>query len=60
MTYETKNITFHVLRVKVNNDSRYSRIFPMDVAIESPHCGCERNSCKDWARSNMIKGSSSL
>ena len=29
MTYETKNITFHVIRVKVNNDSRYSRIFPI-------------------------------
>ena len=25
MTYETKNITFHVIRVKVSSDSRCSR-----------------------------------
>ena len=23
------------------------------IAIESAHCGCERNSCKDWAWSKM-------
>ena len=51
MTYETKNITFHVIRVKVSSDSRCSRTLPMNVAIESAHRGCERNSCKDWARS---------
>ena len=51
MTYETKNITFHVIRVKVSSDSWCSRTSPMNVAIESAHCGCERNSCKDWTRS---------
>ena len=56
MTYETKSITFHVIHVKVSSDSRCSRTLPITVAIESAHCGCERNSCKDWARSNMIKG----
>ena len=67
MTYETKNITFHVIRVKVSSKSRCSRTLPMNVAIESVHCGCERNSCKGWAwskmsgkhrraSSNMIKG----
>ena len=50
MTYETKIITFHVIHVKVSSDSRRSRILPMNVAIESAHRGCERNSCKDWAR----------
>ena len=49
MTYETKNITFHVIRVKASSKSRCSRTLPMNVAIESAHCGCERNSCKDWA-----------
>ena len=64
MTYETKNITFHVIRVKVSSDSQCSRTLPMNVAIESAHCGCDRYSCKDWAWfedvwkawSNMIKG----
>ena len=51
MTYETKNITFHMIRVKVSNDSRCSRTLPMNVAIESAHCGCERISWKDWTRS---------
>ena len=50
MIYETKNITFHVIRVKVSSDSRCSRTLPMNVAIESAHCGCERNSYKDWAK----------
>ena len=49
MTYETKNITFHVIRVKVSSESRCSRTLPMNVAIESSHCGSKRNSCKDWA-----------
>ena len=49
MTYETKNITFHVICVKVSSDSQCSRTLPMNVAIESVHRGCERNSCKDWA-----------
>ena len=49
MTYETKNITFHVIRVKVSSDSRCPRTLPMNVEIESTHCGCERNSCNDWA-----------
>ena len=46
MTYETKNVTFHVIRVKVSSDSRCSRTLPMNVAIESAHRGCERNSCR--------------
>ena len=53
MTYETKNITCHVIRVKVSSDSRCSRTLPMKVAIESAHRGCERNLCKDWAWLNM-------
>ena len=53
MTYETKNITFHVIRVKVSSKSWCSRTLPMNVAIDSAHCGCERNSCKDWAWSKM-------
>ena len=64
MTYETKNITFHVIRVKVSSDSRCSRTLPMNIAIESAHCGCEINLCEDWvlvedvwkAWSNMIEG----
>ena len=63
MTYETKNITFHVICVKVSSDSRCSRNLPINVAIESAHCGCERfvqglGSVEDmWkAWSNMIKG----
>ena len=36
-------------RVKVSSDSQCSRTLPMNVAIKSAHCGCERNSCKDWA-----------
>ena len=51
MTYETKNISFHVTRVKVSSDSRCSRTLLMNIAIESAHCGCEINSCKDWAQS---------
>ena len=53
MTYETQNITFHVIHVKVSGDSRCSRTLPMNVATESAHCGCETNSCKDWAWSKM-------
>ena len=51
MTYgvETKNITFHVIHVKVSRDFTCSRTLPMNVAIESADCDCERNSCKDWA-----------
>ena len=40
MTYETKNITFHAIRVKVSSKSRCSRTLPMNVAIESAHYGC--------------------
>ena len=43
MTYETKNITFHVKHVKVNSNSRCSRTLPINVAIKSAHCSCERN-----------------
>ena len=43
MTYGTKNITFHVIHVKVSSDSLYSRTLPMNVAIESAICGCEKN-----------------
>ena len=53
MTYETKNITFHVIREKVSSKSRWSRTSPMNVAIKSAQCGCERNSCTDWAWSKM-------
>ena len=53
MTYETKNITFHVILVKLSRDSRCSRTLPIYVAIESAHCGCERNLCKDWVWSKM-------
>ena len=38
MTYGTKNITFHVIRVKVSSKSWCSRTLPMNVAIESAHC----------------------
>ena len=41
MTYETKSITFHVIRVKVSSNSICSRPLPMNVTIESGHCGCE-------------------
>jgi hypothetical protein len=52
MTYETKNITFHVIRVEVSSDSRCSTTLLMNVAIErTAHCGCEINSCKDWTQS---------
>ena len=50
MTYETKNITFHVIRVKVSSDSQCSRTLSRNVATESAHCGCERNSCKERER----------
>ena len=55
MTYETQNITFHVIRVKVSSDSRCSKTLPMNVAIESAHYGCGRNSWKDWAQSKRCK-----
>ena len=62
MIYETKNITFHVIHVKVNSESRCSRTLQMNVIIESAHYGCEKfvqGLCmvKDlWkAWSNMIK-----
>ena len=41
-------IESHCGSCKVRNDSRCSRTLPMNVAIESAHCGCERNLCKDW------------
>ena len=52
MDYETKHITFHVIHVKVSSHSRCSRTLPMNVAIMSGHCHCERNSCKDlvWSK----------
>ena len=40
MTYETKNIRFHVIRVEVSSDSGCSRTLPMNVAIENANCGC--------------------
>ena len=55
MTYETKNIAYHMIRVKVSSYSRCSRTLPMNVAIESAHCGCERNSWKDWAQSKRCR-----
>ena len=56
MTYETKNITFHVRHAKLSSDSRCSRTSPVNVEIESAHCGCERCSCKDWAWSKTLCG----
>ena len=38
LTYETKNITFNVIHVKVSNDSRCSRTLPLNVAIETAIC----------------------
>ena len=49
MTSYTKNIIFYAMHVKVSRDTRRSRTLAMNVAIKSAHCGCERNSCKDWA-----------
>ena len=51
MTYDTKNIAFHVIRVKLSSESRCSTTLPMNVAIESAHCGglgFTKNSCEDW------------
>ena len=50
MTYETKNITFHVIHVKVSSGSWCSRTLLMNVA--SAHCDYERDSCKDkgWSK----------
>ena len=42
MTYETKNITFHVIRMKVSSDSRCLRTLQMNVAIESGDIGSMR------------------
>ena len=53
MTHETKNITFHVIHVKVSSDCRCSRTLSMNVAIESVLCGCEKHLCKDWAWSKL-------
>ena len=53
MRYETKNITTHIIHVKVSRNSRYSRTLLMNVAIESAHCGSERNSYKEWVWLNM-------
>ena len=62
MTYEIKNITFHVIRVKVSSNSQCSRTFPMNVAIQTAHRGCERNSCKDflWVGGGAMIGSTPL
>ena len=46
-------MTFHVIHVKVSNDCQFPRTSPMNVAVESAHCGCERNLCKNWAWSKM-------
>ena len=53
MTYETKNITFHIIHVKVSSDSRCSRTLTMNVANKNAHCGCDRTLCKDWVWSKM-------
>ena len=47
MTHETKNITFHVIHAKVSGNSQRSRTLPMNVAIKSTCCDCERNPCGD-------------
>ena len=53
MTYETKNTTFSRDTCESEQDSQSSRTLPMNVAVESAHCVCEKNSCKDWAWSKM-------
>ena len=35
MTYETKNIPFHIIHVKVSSDSPHSITLPMNVASKS-------------------------
>ena len=54
MTYETIDITFQVIQVKLSSDSLCSRTLPMNATIQSAHCGCDINSCKDWAWSKMF------
>ena len=44
-----------MIHVKVSIDYWCSRTLPMNVAIESAHCGCERNLCKDWVWSKMCR-----
>ena len=65
MTYEIKNITFHMIHVKVSSKSQCSRTLPLNVGIKSAqcYCGCEKfmqrfGLVEDvWkARSNRIKG----
>ena len=53
MTYETKNITFHVIHVKVRTEIRCSRTLPMNVATKIENCSSERNSCIDLVWSKM-------
>ena len=52
MIYETKNITLHIIHVKVSSDCPCPRTVPMNVAINGAHCGCERNS---WVWSKMFR-----
>ena len=49
MSYDTKYITFR----EVSSIYRFSRTLLMNVAFESAHCDCERNSCKDWVWSKI-------
>ena len=42
MSYETQNIMCHILHVKVNSESRFSRTLPMNVAINSTHRHCDK------------------
>ena len=50
-TYETKNIIFHIIHVKVSSNSRCLRTLPMNIAMESDTI--KRNLCKDWVWSKM-------
>ena len=55
MTYQTKNITFHMRRVKVSSKSRCSRTLPMNVANKFVQgLGLVEDAWK--ALLNMIKG----
>ena len=60
MSYETKNITFHMVRVKLSSDFGCSKTLPMNVAIESQRSSCERNLCKEmtwdilWLNLNIV------
>ena len=51
MTYETKNITFHVIRVKVSSDSRCSRTYINE---------CCNRECTLWLWDQFVQGLDSI